>query len=138
MTEPSRPARVRLDKWLWAARFFKTRARAKQAIEGGKVECEGQRAKPAREITVGTELCIRQGFDVRTVHVRELSELRRGANEAQSLYEETPESIRTRELEAERRRARRAAIELPGGRPDRDDRRTLEQLKKRGGLDPQD
>lgn len=138
MSEQPRAARVRLDKWLWAARFFKTRARAKQAIEGGKVECEGQRAKPAREITVGTELRIRQGFDVRTVHVRDLSEIRRGASDAQALYEETPESIGVRERDAQRRRDQRAAIELPGGRPDRDDRRTLEQLKKRGGLERDD
>jgi ribosome-associated heat shock protein Hsp15 len=125
--------RVRLDKWLWAARFFKTRAKAKAAIEGGKVECEGVRAKPAKEIAVGAELRVRQGFDLRTVHVRALSEQRRGATEAQALYEETPESIETREREAARRRAQREAFDLPDHRPDRRDRRTLERIKKEGG-----
>lgn len=133
MSDDGRRARVRLDKWLWAARFFRTRAKAKQAIEGGKVECEGQRAKPAREIEVGTELRIRQGYDLRVVHVRALSETRRGASEAQALYEETADSIRAREVDAERRRMQRAMFELPSGRPDRRDRRELSDLKKRGG-----
>ncbi|HSG89099.1 MAG TPA: S4 domain-containing protein [Pseudomonadales bacterium] len=128
------PRRVRLDKWLWAARFFKTRAKAKQAIEGGKVECEGQRAKPAKEIEVGTELHIRQGFDQRVVHVRALSEQRRGASEAQAMYEETADSIAAREADAARRKAQREAVELPRGRPDRRDRRELTDIKKRGGL----
>ena len=132
MNDPD-PPRVRLDKWLWAARFFKTRAKAKAAIDGGKVECDGVRAKPAKEIAVGAELRIRQGFDVRTVHVRGLSEQRRGAPEAQALYEETAESLEAREREAERRRAQRAALELPDYRPDRRDRRTLERIKKEGG-----
>jgi Ribosome-associated heat shock protein implicated in the recycling of the 50S subunit (S4 paralog) len=127
--------RVRLDKWLWAARFFKTRAKAKAAIEGGKVECEGVRAKPAKEIGVGTELRIRQGFEVRVVHVRGLSEQRRSAPEAAGLYEETAESIARREEEAARRRARREFVDLPEQRPDRRDRRALERIKKQGGLD---
>ena len=126
--------RVRLDKWLWAARFFKTRAKAKDAIDGGKVECEGVRAKPAKEITVGVELRIRQGFDLKVVHVTALSSQRRGAAEAAELYEETPESIEKREREAERRRAQRTMFELPDQRPDRRDRRTLEKLKKEGGF----
>lgn len=130
-----RSERVRLDKWLWAARFFRTRAKAKAAIEGGKVECDGVRAKPAKEILVGTELRIRQGFDVRVVHVRGLTEQRRGAADAAELYEETAESIETREQDAARRRARREFVELPDQRPDRRDRRTLERIKKQGGLD---
>ncbi|MEE4298722.1 MAG: S4 domain-containing protein [Pseudomonadales bacterium] len=133
MSEKS--ARVRLDKWLWAARFFKTRAKAKAAIEGGKVECDGVRAKPAKEIAVGAELRIRQGFDLRVVHVRGLSEQRRGATDAAGLYEETAESIEQREQEAARRRAQRALVDLPDQRPDRRDRRTLERIKKQGGLD---
>jgi len=132
MSEPL--ARVRLDKWLWAARFFKTRARAKAAIEGGKVECEGVRAKPAKEIGVGTELRIRQGFDLRTVHVTGLSEQRRGAAEAAQLYQETSASIAARERDAERRRVQREMIDLPDQRPDRRDRRTLTKIKKQGGL----
>lgn len=126
--------RVRLDKWLWAARFFRTRAKARAAIEGGKVECEGQRAKPAREIAPGTMLKIRQGFDEMVVRVIDVSATRRGAPEARTLYEETPGSMAAREEEAVRRRARREAVEFPSGRPERRDRRELERIKKRGGL----
>jgi ribosome-associated heat shock protein Hsp15 len=86
--------KVRLDKWLWAARFYKTRAIAKQAIEGGKVQCEGARSKPSKEITLGTVITLRQGFDEKVVVVAGLSEQRRSAPEAQALYEETKESIR--------------------------------------------
>ena len=89
--------KVRLDKWLWAARFFKTRALAKAAIEGGKVHCRGERCKPSKEPKVGDELLIRIGFDERTVVVRALSAVRRGAPEAQTLYEETPQSLAARE-----------------------------------------
>jgi ribosome-associated heat shock protein Hsp15 len=128
------PDRVRLDKWLWAARFFRTRAKARAAIEGGKVECEGQRAKPAREIAPGAMLKIRQGFDEMLVRVIAVSEVRRGAPEARALYEETAESLEAREEEAARRRARRDAVEFPSGRPERRDRRELERIKKRGGL----
>ena len=127
-------ARVRLDKWLWAARFFRTRAKAKAAIDGGKVECDGVRARPAKEIAIGTELRIRQGFDQRIVRVRGLSDQRRGAAEAAALYEETAASIEAREQEAARRRARREFLELPDQRPDRRDRRTLERIKKQGGF----
>src|SRR3546814_7076676 len=97
--------KVRLDKWLWAARFFKTRALAKAAIEGGKVHCRGERCKPSKEPKVGDELLIRIGFDERTVVVRALSAVRRGAPEAQTLYEETPQSLAARE-EADRKSTR--------------------------------
>jgi len=97
--------KVRLDKWLWAARFYKTRAIAKQAIEGGKVQCEGARSKPSKEITVGTVITLRQGFDEKVVVVAGLSEQRRSAPEAQALYEETKESIAKRELFAEQRKS---------------------------------
>ena len=89
--------KVRLDKWLWAARFFKTRSLAKAAIEGGKVHCAGQRVKVSREIAVGDELTIRQGFDKRDVRVMALSEQRLGAAEAALLYEETAASKIARE-----------------------------------------
>ena len=126
--------RVRIDKWLWAARFFRTRAKAKIAIDGGKVECDGARAKPAREISVGAMLRIRQGYDVLTVEVLALSERRGSAQDAATLYQETDESREAREREAERRRARRSYVDLPDGRPERRDRRTLERIKKEGGL----
>ncbi len=89
--------KVRLDKWLWAARFFKTRALAKAAIEGGKVHCRGERCKPGKEPKVGEALVIRAGLDERTVVVRALSAVRRGAPEAQLLYEETADSLARRE-----------------------------------------
>ena len=77
--DPTPAEKVRLDKWLWAARFFKSRSLAKAAIEGGKVHLDGQRVKVSKEITVGCELCIRQGWDEKTVVVTQLSEQRRGA-----------------------------------------------------------
>ena len=92
--------KLRLDKWLWAARFFKTRSLAKAAIEGGKVQLDGQRVKVSKEILVGDELKIRQGWDEKVVRVLALSDQRRGAPEASLLYEETPESIARREAEA--------------------------------------
>ena len=88
----SQLAKTRLDKWLWAARFFKTRSLAKAAIDGGKVHLAGQRVKVSKEITIGDTLQIRQGFDEKVVLVRELSDQRRGAPEAQLLYEETADS----------------------------------------------
>ena len=80
---------IRIDKWLWAARFFKTRSIAKAAIEGGKVHHNGERVKVSKEIRVGTELTIQQGFDKKTVLVKALSGVRGPAPIAQQLYEET-------------------------------------------------
>lgn len=97
--------KVRLDKWLWAARFYKTRAIAKQAIDGGKVQVEGARSKPSKEITLGAVITLRQGFEEKVVLVAGLSEQRRSAPEAQMLYEETKESIAKRELMAEQRKS---------------------------------
>lgn len=88
---------IRLDKWLWAARFFKTRALAKKAIEGGKVHCDGVRGKPSRQVQLGMSIKIRQGFAEKTVIVEGLSEQRGPAKEAQALYSETEESIQKRE-----------------------------------------
>ena len=96
--------RVRLDKWLWAARFFKTRSLAKQAIEGGKVHYNGARSKVSREVELGARLTIRQGWDEKEVEVIALSDQRRGAPEAQLLYRETTASQEKRELYAEQRR----------------------------------
>lgn len=122
--------RLRLDKWLWAARLFRTRAKAKEAITGGKVQADGQRAKPAREIAVGCVLRVRRGDDELTLEVLALSDQRRGAPEAQALYRETPASIEARSEAAARRRAARQAIQLPAARPDRRDRRILERIKR--------
>ncbi len=120
--------RIRLDKWLWAARFFKTRALAKEAIEGGKVHCRGERCKPGKEPQVGDELQIRQGFDERSVIVRQLSAVRRGAAQAQLLYEETAQSIGKREAAAALRKAGTLGLQTEG-RPDKRQRRRLQQFR---------
>jgi len=120
--------KVRLDKWLWAARFFKTRALAKAAIEGGKVHCKGERCKPSKEPKVGDELVIRAGLDERTVVIRALSAVRRGAPEAQQLYEETAESLARRENAAAMRRAGALGMETDG-RPSKKQRRALQRFR---------
>ena len=121
--------KVRIDKWLWAARFFKTRSLAKQAIEGGKVHCDGQRVKPSKEVAPGLTLRIRQGFDERTVRVTGLSDQRRGAPEAALLYEETAESVAAREEEAARRKAARSAQPFSDHRPNKKERRQIHRFQ---------
>ncbi|MDZ7686310.1 MAG: S4 domain-containing protein [Gammaproteobacteria bacterium] len=122
--------KVRLDKWLWAARFFRTRAKAKEAIDGGKVHVGGARGKPGRELQVGEELKIRQGQSEKVVVVKALSDQRRGAPEAQLLFEETPESRERREREAAQRKAVGARI-LAEGKPDKRERRQAQVFKRR-------
>ena len=121
-------ARIRLDKWLWAARFYKTRSLAKQAIEGGKVQCDGTRAKPSKEIEVGAEIRLRHGFDERTVVVSALSEQRRGAPEAQRLYAETAESIELRESLSEQRKSQPHLMTTT--KPNKRDRRLIHRFKQ--------
>jgi ribosome-associated heat shock protein Hsp15 len=122
--------KVRLDKWLWAARFYKTRALAKEAIEGGKVHHRGDRCKPSKEPRIGDEYVIRTGFDERTVVVRALSAVRRGAPEAQTLYEETAASLAKREEAAAMRKAGALGVQTDG-RPTKKQRRQIHQF--RGG-----
>ncbi len=124
------PGKIRLDKWLWAARFFKTRAIAKQMIEGGKVHYDGQRAKCSKVVELGATLKIRQGWDERVVVVKALSEQRRGAAEAQLLYDETQDSIERREKEALQRKANKGAELSPGHKPDKRSRRQLLGVKE--------
>lgn len=121
--------KVRLDKWLWAARFFKTRNLAKQAIEGGKVQCDGQRIKPSKEITAGVTLSIRQGWDEKIVEVVTLSEQRRGAPEAAALYRETEASLARREQEAAQRKLLRDNS-APAGRPTKKQRRQIHRFRE--------
>ena len=116
--------KVRLDKWLWAARFYKTRALAKTAIESGKVHCRGERCKPGKEPRIGDQFQIRTGFDERTVVVEALSIVRRGAPEAQALYSETPESVTKRENEAAQRKAGNLGV-TTDGKPTKKQRRQL-------------
>lgn len=117
--------KVRIDKWLWAARFFKTRGLAKTAIEGGKVQVDNQRTKPSKEITVGVTLKIRQGWDEKTVVVDALTDQRRGAPEAAKLYTETAESIAKREEDAAQRKAVRGTLHHPEHRPTKKQRRQI-------------
>ena len=121
--------KLRLDKWLWAARFFKTRALAKAAIEGGKVQCRGDRCKPGKEPRVGEELEIRQGFERRTVVVRILSGQRRSATEAQLLYEETAESQQLREEAALKRKALGPGLLISEHRPTKKQRRQIHRFR---------
>jgi len=125
----SPPEKLRLDKWLWAARFYKTRSLAKAAIEGGKVHLDGQRVKVSKEINLGDTLQIRQGWDEKVIEVRALSDQRRGAPEAQRLYEETADSLARRESEAAARKAAGGMIDRPARRPTKKQRRQIHRFK---------
>ncbi|ATR85241.1 MULTISPECIES: RNA-binding S4 domain-containing protein [Pseudomonas] len=129
--KPEEDDKVRLDKWLWAARFYKTRALAKAAIESGKVHCRGERCKPGKEPRIGDEFVLRTGFDERTVVVKALSVVRRGAPEAQALYEETAQSIARREQAAALRKAGALGV-TTDGRPTKKQRRQLHQFHDTG------
>jgi ribosome-associated heat shock protein Hsp15 len=118
--------KIRLDKWLWAARFYKTRALAKQMIEGGKVRYDGVRAKSSKVVEVGAEITLRQGYEEKTVTVLALSDQRRGAAEAQVLYRETAQSVAQREEHAAQRKMLGSA---PENRPDKKSRRELLRIK---------
>ena len=120
---------VRIDRWLWAARFFKTRSSAKSAVEGGKVHVDGKRVKPSKELRPGQTLEIRRGDLVQTVVVQEISQQRGPATKAQALYAETSESIELREQRKSTRRMERAGLTVPSSRPDKKDRRALAQLR---------
>lgn len=122
---------MRLDKWLWAARFFKTRSIAAAGVEGGHVEVNGERAKPAKQLRVGDELRIRMNQFTHVVHVRGLSERRGPAAEARLLYEETEASMRERERLAEQRRLAPTPAYEEGGRPTKRDRRDMARVKRR-------
>ncbi len=122
-------SKVRVDKWLWAARFFKTRSMAKTAIEGGKVLLAGQKVKVSREVAPGDMLRIRQGWDEREVKVIATSEQRRAAPIAQTLYQETDASIERRARAAEARKAA-GTLAKPSQRPGKHERKALERLRK--------
>lgn len=124
--------RVRLDKWLWAARFFKTRSLAAEAVSGGKVTMHGDRVKPARPLQVGDELSIRLGPYEHVVRVRELSGRRGPAAVAATLYEETPESLAARQKLAEQLRMAPAALVYEEkGRPTKRDRREIDKWRRK-------
>ena len=122
--------RLRVDKWLWAARFFKTRSIAKTAIEGGKVHLSGQRVKVSREICVGEKLVIKLGWDEREIIVKALSDKRGPASAALMLYAETDASIARREREAQARKSAGGAVARPTNKPGKHERKALERLRK--------
>ncbi|AGB84511.1 Ribosome-associated heat shock protein implicated in the recycling of the 50S subunit [Serratia rubidaea] len=122
-------AAVRLDKWLWAARFYKTRALAREMIDGGKVHYNGQRSKPSKNVELNAEIKLRQGNEERTVVVLALSGQRRGASEAQLMYEETAASVANREQMAQARKLNALSMPHPDRRPDKKERRTLIKFK---------
>jgi ribosome-associated heat shock protein Hsp15 len=124
---------MRLDKWLWAARFFKTRGLAQEAIEGARVLVAGERVKVARMLRVGERVRVRIGDLERDVIVRGLSDKRGPASVAQALYEETAESIAAREAAREKRRLFREPSEAIHGRPTKRERRQLDRTRDAAG-----
>ncbi|MEJ2766446.1 ribosome-associated heat shock protein Hsp15 [Photobacterium sp. MCCC 1A19761] len=120
---------IRLDKWLWAARFYKTRSIARNMIDGGKVHYNGQRSKPSKLVEVGAEVRLRQGNDEITVTIMKLSGTRRGAPEAQTLYQETAQSIEQREAQAQMRKLNAYHSPSPDKRPDKKQRRDIIKFK---------
>ena len=123
---------VRIDKWLWAARFFKTRSLATDAVAGGKVEVNGERAKPAKAVKPGDEIRLRLAPYEHILIVRALGERRGPASVAQALYEETPESVAERHRLGEQLRMAPAAfVYEEGGRPTKKDRRDLSKFRER-------
>ncbi|ORM67800.1 ribosome-associated heat shock protein Hsp15 [Pantoea rwandensis] len=123
---------IRLDKWLWAARFYKTRALAREMIEGGKVHYNGQRSKPSKIVELQAELTLRQGNDERTVIITAIGEQRRPASEAQEMYAETDASIEKREKTAQARKMNALTMPHPDRRPDKKERRDLMKFKLSG------
>ena len=128
MNNATAPESVRLDLWLWAARFFKTRAIAKQAIETGKIEIDGQRAKPARGVRIGDSLKVARGEEVFEIEVLALSAARGPASVAQTMYWETEASRAKREGERAQRAAARAGYRAPETKPDKRARRLIRAL----------
>jgi ribosome-associated heat shock protein Hsp15 len=119
---------VRLDKWLWAARFYKTRSIARNMVDGGKVHYNGQRSKPSKAVELGAVITLRQGHEEKTVTIDKISDQRRGAPEAQLLYSETNESIAKREQNAQQRKLH-AHNPSPERRPDKKQRRDIIKFK---------
>ena len=121
---------VRLDKWLWAARFYRTRALAREMVDGGKVHYNGQRSKPSKFVEVGAEIRLRQGFDEKTVTILAISNQRKSASDAQQLYQESEESIEKREKLALARKQNTLTMPHPDRRPDKKERRHMIKFKQ--------
>ena len=127
-------ARVRLDRWLWAARFFKTRAQAKTAIDGGKVRLNGARPKPSKEVAAGMEVSVKRGQYNWHVAVLAVAQRRGSATEAAKLYREHEASIEAREAARAVLKMERAGLKIPAQAPDKHQRRDLAQLKRDANL----
>jgi ribosome-associated heat shock protein Hsp15 len=123
---------VRLDKWLWAARLYKTRSLATVAINGGRVHVNGARVKPSRDARIGDVVSLTRGEDPMELTVRALSDKRRPASEAQKLYEETPESLSARRARAELGKLRALKNPAPEKRPDKKSRRQIIRFVRQG------
>ena len=121
---------VRIDKWLWAARFFKTRSLAKQAVEGGKVHYQGNRVKASKEISLDSFIALRRGEEELTIQVISLSEKRGPAKVAQTLYQETEQSLLARTNISALKQAQRISNPSPDNKPTKKDRRKIIQLNK--------
>ncbi|WOT05186.1 ribosome-associated heat shock protein Hsp15 [Shewanella youngdeokensis] len=123
-------SKVRLDKWLWAARFYKTRAISKEMINAGKVHYNGQRTKSSKYAELGATIRLRQGYDEKVIVIVKLSEHRQKGSIAQTLYEETPQSIAKRETYAEQRRLNILHNPAPDQKPDKKQRRQIMRFKE--------
>ena len=123
--------KIRIDKWLWTARFFKTRSQATQAVQGGKVHLNGQRVKPSRTVSVGDELKINKLEQLFEVTIKGINRFRRPAKEARELYDESEASIKNREDQSQMRRLISAPGAAPAKRPDKRDRRKIRQFIKK-------
>lgn len=121
---------VRVDKWLWAARFFKTRSTASTAVKGGKIKVDGHNAKPSTNVRAGQRLSISKGYDLFEVDVQDVSDKRGPASQAEALYLETPESGERRRERAAERRAARVSVPRSSSRPDKKQRRQLRRFKE--------
>ena len=128
MKKDDERSRTRLDKWLWAARFFKTRPLAQDAVDGGKVQYDGQRTKSSRDVQLGAHIIVTVGYDTREVVVTGLSDKRGNATQAATLYAETPESVVAREAAAAARRAAALSNPVSDHRPDKKERRQIHRF----------
>jgi ribosome-associated heat shock protein Hsp15 len=131
-TSSNHDSTIRIDKWLWAARFYRTRTTAKEAIDGGKVHFQGERVKVSKEIRIGMELTIRQGFDEKTIVIKAITAIRGNATAAQILYEETPTSIAKRELYQAARKLSNLA--RPDHRPSKHERQQLQRFQDKNSI----
>ncbi len=122
---------IRLDKWLWAARFFKTRALATEAVNGGKVHLNDNRVKPGREVKVGDQLTVHRGGYAYEITVLDINKQRRPAKEAQLLYEESEDSIEKREKQAEMQRLAASSRPSPDRRPNKRERRHIVKFTRK-------